>query len=88
MVKHHMQPAEVTMSPGLRQKAILHRYMDLPKLLDLLHSKTLYLRRASGFSDRLEGVPFPAFRQQLEVPWKTFVASTALQHRCASLHWQ
>ena len=61
-----MRPVEVTTSPGLRQKAILRRYMDLPKLLDLLHSKTLYLRRADGFSDRLEGALFPAFRQQLD----------------------
>lgn len=60
-----MRPVAVTTSPRLRRTAILRRYMDLPKLLDLLHSKSLYLRRADGFSDRLEGALFPAFRQQL-----------------------
>jgi hypothetical protein len=40
--------------------------MDLPKLLDLLHFKSLYLRRADGFSDRLEGALFPALRESLD----------------------
>lgn len=61
-----MRPIEVTTSPNLRQKAILRRYLDLPKLLDLLHSKTLYLRRADGFTDRLEGALFPTFRKALD----------------------
>jgi len=39
--------------------------MDLPKLLDLLHSKHLYLRRADGFADRLEGALFPTFRKSI-----------------------
>lgn len=60
----------VTKSPNLRGKAILRRYMDLPKFLDFLHSKTLYLRRADGFPDRLEGALFPAFRQQLDSAYK------------------
>ena len=33
----------------------LRRYMDLPKFLDLIVNKELYLRRIDGFSDRLEG---------------------------------
>ena len=39
--------------------------MDLPKLLDLLSTNTLYCRRADGFSDRLEGALFPSFRKSL-----------------------
>lgn len=65
-----MPLAEVTISPDLQKDAILRRYMDLPKLLDLLHSKTLYLPRADRFPDRLEGALFPAFRRQLDTAHK------------------
>lgn len=61
-----MHRVDVTRSADIGKNPILRRYMDLPKLLDLLHSKTLYLRRADGFSDRLEGALFPAFRKQLD----------------------
>jgi hypothetical protein len=40
--------------------------MDLPKLLDLLHTRSLYFRRADGFADRLEGALFPSLRQALD----------------------
>ncbi|MBL8515839.1 MAG: hypothetical protein JNM76_02625 [Betaproteobacteria bacterium] len=40
--------------------------MDLPKLLDLLHTQSLYFRRGDGFADRLEGALFPSFRQSLD----------------------
>lgn len=40
--------------------------MDLPKLLDMLHSRTLYFRRADGFADRLEGALFPALRASMD----------------------
>lgn len=40
--------------------------MDLPKLLDLLHSRELYFRRADGFSDRLEGALFPSLRAVMD----------------------
>lgn len=68
-----MLPIEVTTSPRLRRTAVLRRYMDLAKLLDLVHSKTLYLRRADGFADRLEGALFPAFRRQLDSAHKSGV---------------
>ena len=61
-----MGPAEVSTTHGLRKSVILRRYMDLAKLLDLLHSKSLYLRRADGFADRLEGALFPAFRRSMD----------------------
>lgn len=61
-----MLPIQVSASPGLRRSAILRRYMDLAKLLDLLHSKSLYLRRADGFTDRLEGALFPALRRSMD----------------------
>lgn len=61
---------DVTASPDLRQSAIVRRHMDLPKLLDLLHSKTLYLRRADGFADRLEGALFPTLRRQMNAAHK------------------
>ena len=49
----------------LKPSQVLRRYVDLPRLLDLLHSKCLYLRRADGFSDRLEGALFPSLRSVL-----------------------
>lgn len=61
-----MSPIEITADPEVRQESILRRYMDLPKLLDLLHTRSLYFRRADGFSDRLEGALFPGFRKSLD----------------------
>lgn len=61
-----MQPAKITADTDIRQESILRRYMDLPKLLDLLHTRSLYFRRADGFSDRLEGALFPSFRRSLD----------------------
>ena len=60
-----MQPPQITADPDIRQESILRRYMNLPKLLDLLHTSSLYFRRADGFSDRLEGALFPSFRKSL-----------------------
>ena len=56
---------EISTTRGLRLDGILRRYIDLPKLLDLLHSHHMYLRRADGFSDRLEGALFPSLRDSL-----------------------
>lgn len=61
-----MGPPLITADPEIRQSVILRRYMDLPKLLDLLHTRSLYFRRADGFSDRLEGALFPSFRQSID----------------------
>lgn len=61
-----MEPPKITADPDIRQESILRRYMDLPKLLDLLHTRSLYFRRADGFSDRLEGALFPSFRKSLD----------------------
>lgn len=60
-----MEPPLITTDTDIRQSAILRRYMDLPKLLDLLHTRSLYFRRADGFSDRLEGALFPSFRKAM-----------------------
>lgn len=60
-----MEPVLITADTDVRQSAILRRYMDLPKLLDLLHTRSLYFRRADGFSDRLEGALFPSFRKAM-----------------------
>ncbi|GLT24278.1 MAG: hypothetical protein L6Q69_17635 [Zoogloea sp.] len=49
----------------IRESDTIQRYMDLPKLLDLLHFKALYLRRADGFTDRLEGALFPSLRSSI-----------------------
>lgn len=61
-----MQPAHITADKDIRQESVLRRYMDLPKLLDLLHTRSLYFRRADLFSDRLEGALFPSFRRSLD----------------------
>lgn len=61
-----MPSPQITTDHDIRQENILRRHMDLPKLLDLLHTKSLYFRRADGFSDRLEGALFPSFRKSLD----------------------
>lgn len=61
-----MTKAIITADPEIKTSSILRRYMDLPKLLDLLHSKSLYFRRADGFSDRLEGALFPSLRELID----------------------
>lgn len=57
---------QVLVDPELKAPQILRRYVDLPKLLDLLHSQRLYLRRADGFADRLEGALFPGLRSSID----------------------
>lgn len=61
-----MPPAEVSVDPDIKQSVILRRHLDLPKFLDLLHSKSMYLRRADGFSDRFEGAIIPSFRKLMD----------------------
>jgi hypothetical protein len=41
--------------PELKGRTILRRYLDLPKLIDLLRTGELFLGQASRFEDRLEG---------------------------------
>ena len=65
-----MQPSQITADPDVRQSSILRRYMDLPKLLDLLYTRSLYFRRADGFADRLEGALFPSFRETMNEAFK------------------
>lgn len=61
-----MDEPTVTSDRELRNNAVLRRYMDLSKLLDLLHSRTMYFRRADGFADRLEGALFPSLRKLID----------------------
>lgn len=65
-VRWHVNAAQLQADKDIRQSSILRRYMDLPKLLDLLSTSKLYCRRADGFSDRLEGALFPSFRRSLD----------------------
>jgi len=53
----------VGLDPKLTRTRIVRRYLTLPKYLDLLRSRTLYLCRADKFSDKFEGV-MPATIQQ------------------------
>lgn len=61
-----MDELSIVADSDIGQSAILRRYMDLPKLLDLLHHRALYFRRADGFSDRLEGALFPSLRALMD----------------------
>ncbi len=56
----------VTTDHGLKTSTILRRYMNLPKFVDLLYSKTLYFQRADGFSDRFEGALTPSMRDAMD----------------------
>lgn len=53
---------EVTCDIDLKDGSPLRRYMDLPKYVDLLRSKALYLSRADCFTDRFEGALTSLFR--------------------------
>lgn len=57
-----MNKKEVVVDTGIREGAILRRYMDLPKYLDMLRSSTVYVSRVDGFTDKLEGVLTPSIR--------------------------
>jgi hypothetical protein len=70
-----MENIIATADVEINLKTTLRRYVDLPKLLDLLHSKSLYFRRADGFSDRLEGALFPCLRASIDENCKTGVFS-------------
>jgi hypothetical protein len=61
-----MPLVQVSTDTNLKEALILRRYVDLPKFLDLLHSRCLYLRRADGFADRLEGALFPGLRASMD----------------------
>ncbi len=54
--------------------------MDLPKFLDLLHSRALYLRRSDGFTDRLEGALFPSFRESMNQAFAQGITSFDADH--------
>lgn len=49
--------------PELKGSQILRRYVDLPKFVDFLRTKELYLRQASRFDDHLEGTLPEAIRR-------------------------
>jgi hypothetical protein len=57
-----MPETKVIADPGFRLDAVVRRYLDLPKFLDFVHSRSLYFCRADCFADRLEGALFPDFR--------------------------
>lgn len=56
----------LSIDPDLQERTIVRRYIDLAKLLHLLEFQALYLRRADGFSDRLEGALFPLLRTSMD----------------------
>lgn len=61
-----MPPTQISVDQDVQRQWVLRRYMDLPKLLDMLHSNGLYFRRADGFADRLEGALFPSLRESID----------------------
>jgi hypothetical protein len=72
--------AVVSIDPDLSSGWILRRYLDLPKLLDLLNHRALYMRRADGFADRLEGALFPSLRAALDQAHKEGRAQNNADH--------
>jgi hypothetical protein len=50
----------------LKDGSPIRRYMDLPKFVDLLRSKALYLRRADSFTDKFEGALTPSIRKAID----------------------
>lgn len=58
--------AEVTRDVELKDGSPLRRYMDLPKFVDLLRSRALYLRRADCFNDKFEGALTSSIRKAID----------------------
>lgn len=61
-----MDEKSITRDVELKDLSPLRRYMDLPKYVDLLRSKALYLRRADCFPDKFEGALTPAIRRAID----------------------
>ena len=61
-----MDEKSITRDVELKDLSPLRRYMDLPKYVDLLRSKALYLRRADCFTDKFEGALTPAIRRAID----------------------
>jgi len=57
---------QTSRDPELKDLSPLRRYMDLPKFVDLLRSKAIYLRRADYFTDKFEGALTPAIRNAID----------------------
>lgn len=56
----------VVRDPELKDGTLLRRYVDLPKYVDLLRSRSVYLRRADRFTDKFEGALTPAIRHAID----------------------
>jgi hypothetical protein len=54
---------EAYFDPDLKKTLVLRRYMDLPKFVDFIQRKELYLGQASRFDDYLEGTLPEKIRQ-------------------------
>lgn len=52
----------------MKSTNVLRRYIDLPKFVDLLRTRSLYFLRADRFSDRFEGALTPTMRRLLDEP--------------------
>ncbi|MBZ0095400.1 MAG: hypothetical protein K8H75_08560 [Sulfuricella sp.] len=51
---------------GLDRKAVVRRYIDLPKYIQLLRSCELYFPRVDQFPDKFEGVLPPVIRKAID----------------------
>jgi hypothetical protein len=70
-VRRHENMADtfnVDVDSKLRPTHVLRRYLDLPKYVDLLRSRSLYFRRADRFPDRFEGALTPSIRRLINYP--------------------
>jgi len=56
---------QVTVDRGLNYGAILRRYLDLAKFLDLLRSRSIYLTRTDRLSDKFEGALTTSIRHEI-----------------------
>lgn len=57
---------EPRLSAGLEEKDVLWRYLDAAKLLDFLHSQTLFACRGDQFSDKFEGAFTESLKHAIE----------------------
>lgn len=58
-------PGEPVLDADLKESRILWRYLDMPKFMDLIHTKTLHFTRGDQFADRFEGAFTKSIQQAI-----------------------
>lgn len=73
---------DVRANEDIPYSCIVRRYIDLPKYLDLLRSRSLYFRLVDKFPDRLEGALIPCIRSSIDDAYRQGKAKYNADYFC------